>query len=141
MLTEYVKANPGDRAYYKMNTSEWKVGDNLIATETQLKAIITEVIPPGSAFLDPVLNKYVSCLDGYCYILELKYADPNKEGPLYCLRHEYVNFWKNLDKIQRYIKSEYVTSNYPHTCPYCNNPAYIGLGKIDCSMECNKAKN
>lgn len=26
--------------------------------------------------------------------------------------------------------------NYPHTCPKCKGPAYIGLNTIDCKKNC-----
>ncbi len=29
-------------------------------------------------------------------------------------------------------------NRYPHKCPHCGGPAYIGLGPVDCSAGCNK---
>lgn len=28
-------------------------------------------------------------------------------------------------------------SAYPHTCPKCGQPAYVGFAKVDCSAACN----
>jgi len=36
------------------------------------------------------------------------------------------NFWPTPKKDE----------NYPHKCPRCGGPAYIGLSKVDCKAKC-----
>ena len=31
---------------------------------------------------------------------------------------------------------EVSNKNYPHKCPNCNGPAFIGLSKVDCKNKC-----
>lgn len=30
-----------------------------------------------------------------------------------------------------------VAADYPHTCPRCGAPAYVGFAKVDCSAKCS----
>ena len=41
--------------------------------------------------------------------------------------------------LQYFIREESTIVNlkdFPHKCPYCNSPAYIGLSYIECSKKC-----
>ncbi len=44
---------------------------------------------------------------------------------------------KNIDPtpIQDHWKSEIDLARFPHRCPRCQNPAYIGFSTVECSAE------
>jgi hypothetical protein len=39
------------------------------------------------------------------------------------------------DKLKRRVRE--INERYPHRCPFCGSPAYIGLASLDCLNECN----
>lgn len=35
------------------------------------------------------------------------------------------------------VIAESITKRYPHECPKCGGPAYVGLTSVDCLMKCD----
>jgi hypothetical protein len=42
-----------------------------------------------------------------------------------------------LKIISSEIKQAKHISNFPHVCPYCGAPAYVGIFSVDCSNNCH----
>jgi hypothetical protein len=50
-----------------------------------------------------------------------------------------IRFLKKAVHHGDYIREEWagIKRNYPHECPHCGNPAYIGCMELDCFMRCH----
>lgn len=40
------------------------------------------------------------------------------------------------DFMYLFVRTKVDLTHYPHECPKCHKPAYIGMGNVDCSAKC-----
>lgn len=52
-------------------------------------------------------------------------------------RPRYPNFTEQWDNNNE-IGQKRIDTKYPHVCPLCNGPAYIGFTNVDCLNHCKE---
>ena len=89
-------------------------------------------LPLGSV---PVFEVFEECKTISMFTIPLHDA---KSRDFTCIEEQDVLFHKLGMWVGVSVAAETNTNEYPHTCPYCGSPAYIGFlyGNIDCTKGC-----
>lgn len=112
--------SPPDVANYrKIVSSTWKF-------EALAKAPAT---PDGVVHLDEMKCGEMRDGDGY----DDHYYSASCEG---CLRLRGSSPWAQARIAELEARNKVDLAKYPHQCPNCGSPAYVGLFLVDCSRNC-----
>jgi hypothetical protein len=122
---------------FTYNRSNWLIHPEVVARRMEEGKYVTAIINRDNPWdADLKRGDQVKILGSDpprddLYVDKLS-APGNGNSPPWCIGLE------DCDLQQAAAEISLDSAKYPHTCPRCNSPAYIGINRVDCSAKCTE---